>query len=61
MYSWGWGAGMEALKSLEGGRAVKGENFKFTGREAESGQTTEQLRCPLGENEHSEYCQSLSF
>ena len=31
----------------EGGTAVKGENFKFTGREAESGQTTEQFRSSI--------------
>ena len=31
VYSWGRGVGMKALESLEGGTAVKGENFKFTG------------------------------
>ena len=43
MDSWGWGTGMKALESLEGGTAVEGENFKFTGGEAEGGQTTKQL------------------
>ena len=47
MYSWGWGVRMKALESLEGGTAVKGENLQFTGCEAESGQTTEQLRCRI--------------
>ena len=42
--SWGWGARMEALESLEGGTVVKGENFHFTGCEAEGSQTTEKLR-----------------
>ena len=46
--SWGRGAGMEALESLEGGTVVKGENFHFTGFEAESSQSTEQLRCRIG-------------
>ena len=36
---------MKALESLEGGTVVKGENIKITGREAEGGQTTEQLGC----------------
>ena len=31
VYSWGWGVRMEALESLEGGTAVEGEYFKFTG------------------------------
>ena len=31
VYSWGWGVRMEALESLEGGTAVKGEDFQFTG------------------------------
>ena len=29
VYSWGWGAGMESLKSLESGAVVEGENLKF--------------------------------
>ena len=43
VYSWGWGVGTEALESLEGGTVVRGEDIKFTGCEAESGQNTEQL------------------
>ena len=31
VYSWGWCVGMKALESLEGGTAVEGEYFKFTG------------------------------
>ena len=38
---------MKVLESLWGGMAVKGENFQFAGCEAESGQTTEQLRCRI--------------
>ena len=44
MHSWGWGAGVEALKSLEGGTMVEGENVQFTWCEAEGGKATEQLR-----------------
>jgi hypothetical protein len=47
VYGWGWGVRMKALESLEGGTAVKGEKFQFTGCEAESGQTTEQPRCRI--------------
>ena len=43
VYCWSRGAGMKALKSLEGGTEVKGEDFKFTGCEAECGQATEHL------------------
>ena len=46
--SWGRGAGMKALESLEGGTVVEGEKFHFTGCEAESSQSTEQLRCRIG-------------
>jgi hypothetical protein len=35
VYSWGWGAGMESLKSLESGAVVEGENLKFLWCEAE--------------------------
>ena len=48
MNSWGWGVGMKALESLEGGTAVKGKDFQFTGCEAECSQATEQLRCRVG-------------
>ena len=48
VYSWGWGTGMEALKLLEGGTTVEGENIKFTGCQAEGGQTTEQLGSRIG-------------
>ena len=34
---------MKELESREGGTAVKREDFKFTGSEAECDQTTEQL------------------
>ena len=37
MYSRGRGTWMKALESLEGGAMVKGEDFQFTGCEAESG------------------------
>ena len=48
VHSWGWGTGMEALKLLEGGTTVEGENIKFTGCQAEGGQTTEQLGSGIG-------------
>ena len=38
---------MKALEPLEGGAVVEGENFHFTGCEAEGGQTTEQLWCRI--------------
>ena len=31
VYSWGWGAGMEALNPLEGGTLVEGENLYLPG------------------------------
>ena len=36
---------MKALESLEGGTAVKREDFQFIRSEAECGKTTEQLGC----------------